>query len=251
MGNPGSVVAGLDLAELVGVDALHGLVVGSLVILDWDLCGHSAHGGNLSLVAGLDEELHVGVHEWDGHGDSRAVWEDEVGVLAELLDDAEDVIPASAVKAGAVIPQLEDDLVHLEGGQDSLDQDCASDGASWDGDEILCKVEDVIPETGLQVRLHLWQVEVWASSTRDELLGVVEEVETEVEEGSRDWLSVNCEVLLLQMPSSWAYDQGWESLVSAELVVLATKLEIHLSADGIVKVDLAIDHVGPCWSAGI
>ena len=209
VGNPGSVVAGLDLAELVGVDTLHGLVVGGLVVLDGDLGSHSSHGGNLALVAGLDEELDVGVHEWDGHGDGGPVGEDEVGVLAELLDHAEDVIPASAVKSGAVIPQLKDDLVHLEGGQDGLDKNGTTDGASWHANLVLSKVEDVVPKTGLEVRLQLWKVEVWSMATLDELLGVVEEVKTEVEEGSGDRLAVNGEVLLLQVPSSRPDNQSW------------------------------------------
>lgn len=251
MGNPGSVVASLDLTELIGVDALHGLVVGGLVILDWNLGGHSSHSSDLAPVAGLDEKLNICVHEWDGHCDTGTIWQDEVWILAELLDDREDVIPTSAVKSGGVVSELEDDLVHLEGGEDSLDEDCASDGASWDGNEILGEVENVVPKTGLEVRLHLWEVEVWAMSTLDELLGVVEEVETEVEEGAGYWLAVHSEMLLIQVPSSWADDESWELLVGTELVLLSSELEINLSADGIVKVDLSVDHVAPSWSRGV
>lgn len=65
---------------------------------------------NTALVAGLDEKLHVSVHEGDSHSDVGAVREDEVGVLAELLDEGEDVIPAAAVKTGAVIAEFVDDL---------------------------------------------------------------------------------------------------------------------------------------------
>ena len=42
VGNPGAVVAGTNLAQLVGADALHGLVVGGGVVLDRDLRGHTA-----------------------------------------------------------------------------------------------------------------------------------------------------------------------------------------------------------------
>lgn len=61
-------------------------------------------------MAGLDQEADIGVHEGDGHGDVGAVREDEVGVLAELLDVREDVIPAAAVEAGAVVAEFVDDL---------------------------------------------------------------------------------------------------------------------------------------------
>jgi hypothetical protein len=54
-------------------------------------------------VASLDEELDVGVHEGDGHGDSAAVGKDEVGVVAEALDDGEDVVPTAAVEARRVV----------------------------------------------------------------------------------------------------------------------------------------------------
>jgi hypothetical protein len=68
------------------------------------------HGVDTALVAGLDEELHVGVHEGNGHGDVGAVREDEVGVLAELFDEGEDVVPSAAVETGAVIAEFVDNL---------------------------------------------------------------------------------------------------------------------------------------------
>jgi hypothetical protein len=35
-------------------------------------------------------------------------------VVAELLDEAEEVVPAAAVEPRAVLAQLEQDLLHLE-----------------------------------------------------------------------------------------------------------------------------------------
>jgi hypothetical protein len=61
-------------------------------------------------VASLDEKLDIGIHERHGHGDIGAVGENKVGVLAELLDEGEDVIPAAAVEARAVVTELVDDL---------------------------------------------------------------------------------------------------------------------------------------------
>jgi hypothetical protein len=62
-------------------------------------------------MASLYQELDVGVHEWNGHGHSRPIWEHEVRILAETLDHAEDVVPPTAVKARAVVAELIDDLV--------------------------------------------------------------------------------------------------------------------------------------------
>ncbi len=58
----------------------------------------------------LDQKLDVGIHERDRHGDGGPIGQDKVGILAELLDDAEDVVPSSAVETRAMLPQLEDDL---------------------------------------------------------------------------------------------------------------------------------------------
>ena len=67
------VVAGADLAQLVRPHTFHRLVVSRLIVLDGDLGRHAAHGMYAALVASLDEELNVGVHEGDGHGNSAAV----------------------------------------------------------------------------------------------------------------------------------------------------------------------------------
>jgi malate synthase len=58
-------------------------------------------------VAGLDEELHVGIHERHGHGDVRAIGKDEVGVVAELLD-AQDYIgmPRGTIRGTVLIETI-------------------------------------------------------------------------------------------------------------------------------------------------
>lgn len=65
---------------------------------------------NLTSVAGLDQKLDVRIHEWNSHGHRVTIWQDEVGVLSEALDDAENVVPSTAVEAGAVVAKLVDDL---------------------------------------------------------------------------------------------------------------------------------------------
>jgi hypothetical protein len=110
VGDPSAVVAGLDFAQLVGADRVHCLLVGFLVVLDGDLGCHAAHGVHTAAVARLDQELDVGVHKGHGHGDGAAVGENEVGVVAEALDDGEDVVPTTAVEAGGVVAEFVDDL---------------------------------------------------------------------------------------------------------------------------------------------
>jgi hypothetical protein len=56
------------------------------------------HGVNAATMAGLDEKLDVGIHEWYGHGDVGTVWENKLGEVAQTLDGAEDVIPSTAVE---------------------------------------------------------------------------------------------------------------------------------------------------------
>jgi len=55
---------------------------------------------------------------------------------------------------------------------------------------------------GFQVRFHLGQVEVRTLTTLDELLGIVEEVEREIKDGSRTRFTVNEDVLLEHVPTS-------------------------------------------------
>jgi len=103
-----------DFAELVGVHTLHGFLVRLLIVFDWDLGGHSSHGVDAALVAGLDQELDVRFHEGHGHGHAATVREDELGIVAEFLYHAEDVVPASAIETGAVLAKLVDDLVQSQ-----------------------------------------------------------------------------------------------------------------------------------------
>src|SRR2546425_2705951 len=134
------------------------------------------------------------------HRHPAAVGEHEVRAVSELLDEAEDVVPAAAVQAGGVVLQLVEDLVHLERSEDRLDQDRCADRAAGDAKLVLREVEDVVPEARLQVALELGQVEVGSPprALRDERRGVVKEEQSEIEQGRGDWASVHGHVLLVQ-----------------------------------------------------
>lgn len=107
MGDPGSVVASGDFTQLVRSDLGHGNLVGLGVVLDGDLSGHAAHRSNLALVAGLDEEPDVGVHEGNGHRNVLAVREDGGTIRTALLDEAEDVVPSKCIYEKLVLEQAE------------------------------------------------------------------------------------------------------------------------------------------------
>ena len=59
-----------------------------------------------------------------------------------------------------MLAQLVEDLVHLEGGEYGFDEDRGLDGTPGHAQLVLGQLEDVVPEPGLEVALHLGQVEV-------------------------------------------------------------------------------------------
>jgi hypothetical protein len=150
-----------------------------------------------------------------------------------------------------VVTELVNDLVHLKGSKDGLNQDCASDGAPRHSDVVLGKVEGIVPEASLKVTLQLGEVEVRTEALALRLKSVVEEVETEIEEGARDGLAVNSDVLLLQVPATGTDNKGRKLAISAELVLFRALLEVDLTTVGVVEVNLTVDHVIPSRGAGV
>src|SRR6202012_1065550 len=96
----------------------------------------------------------------------------------------EDVVPAAGVQARAVFAQLVQDLVHLEGGVDGLDQHGRLDRALRQAQLVLRAHEDVVPQARLEMALQLGQVEEWAVAARDLFLRVVEQEQAEVEDAA-------------------------------------------------------------------
>ena len=243
MGDPGAVVAVAGLALLVGPHLREGLLVGDRVVLDRDLRRHAADRVRAAPVARLDREQRVAAHEVGGHRDQGPVGEHEVRAAAELLDDAEDVVPAAAVQPGRVVAQLVEDLLHLERREDRLDEHRRADAALRDAELVLGHHDDVVPEARLEVALHLGQVEVRTRALVEQLLRVVEHVEREVEDAGRDRVAVDQDVLLEQVPAARAHEQGRQVL--AERVVLAAARQRDGAVDRVAQVDLTLDRVLP------
>jgi hypothetical protein len=101
------------------------------------------------------------------------------------------------------------------------------------------------------VRLHLGQVVVRAGAALDQLGGVVEEVQPEIKQAARHGLAVDGKVLLLEVPAARAADERRQAAVGAQAVPLVALLEVDLAADGVVQVELAVDHVVPGRRGGV
>ena len=243
-------MAVLDLAQLVGFDLFeHGRVLG-LVVLDRDERRHASHSERAALVRGFAEQLGVAVEEVLVHADLLAVRHDPVAVRVERLDAAEDVVPAAAVEADDVVAQLVEDLVHLERGPQRLDEDSGLDRLLRDLQLVLRVDEDLVPQPGLEVRLHLRQVEIRTRAALDQLLRVMEEVQREVDDAARRGLAVDQDVLLFEMPAARTHDQRRDLLV--ELVLLAVRiLEGDLATHRVGQVDLPFHHQVPGRRGGV
>ena len=114
------------------------------------------------------------------HGDEATLGQQEVRALGEFLDETEDVIPTSAVESDDVVAQFEQDFVHLERGQNRLDQHRALDRAVGETQTTFCKIEHLRPEPRLAMTLHLRQIEVRTRAARSEFAVVVKEVQAKV-----------------------------------------------------------------------
>ena len=73
----------------------------------------------------------------DRHRHRRPIGQHEGRVGVEPLGDAEDVVPAAGVEPADVVAQLVEDLVHLEGGGDGLDENGGPDRAPIQAERVL------------------------------------------------------------------------------------------------------------------
>ena len=200
--DPGAVEAVPGFARLVLTDAGQRDLVHLGIAPTRDERGHAADRMRTTSVARAHEKLGVRAHERHRHRHLHAIGEHELGALSELLDDREDVVPASGVETGRVLAELVEDLVHLERREDRLDEDGRLDRPARDPDPVLREAEDVVPEPRLEVALELRQVEVRPRPALEQPLRVAREVDAEVEEPSGDVLAVDLDVALLEMPAA-------------------------------------------------
>ncbi len=170
--------------------------------------------------------------------------------MSERLDQAEQVVPAARVEPGAVLTQLVEDLLHLEGGGDRLDQDGGPDGAARYAEQLLGPDEDVVPQSGLVAVLQLGQIEVRAVPGVDLALGAVEEVQTEVDQRGGHRPPLELQVLFVQMPAARPDHDRGEPLAEPVLPALRGG-EVDPALDGVEEVQLAADDVVPQRGRGV
>ena len=106
---------------------------------------HSPHGMHSSLVARLDEEIAVALHEVLGHAHEHAVRKETIRMIPERLDIAEYVVPTATIETCRVLLQLVEDLVHLEDCGKCLDEHRRLDAPTGYTREILSPLEHRIP----------------------------------------------------------------------------------------------------------
>ncbi len=149
-----------------------------------------------------------------------------------------------------MIAQLPQNLIHLERSQDVLDQHRGADRAVGQAEPLLGHNEDVVPQAGLQMALQLGQIEIGAGVAGQQVAGVVEEVEAEVEQRGRHRLAVDEQVLLIQVPAARAGQQHGRLLV--QLVGLALRTGEGDGPGGrVAQVDLSLDGRRPGGGVGV
>src|ERR1700730_2713637 len=97
-----------------------------------------------------------------------------------------------------MVAQLVKDLLHLEGGEDRLDEHRGANRAAGNQQVVLCEVEDVIPQPCLEMAFQLGQIEVRAAALAQKALRVVKKVKAEVEQAARNRRAVQLHVPLVE-----------------------------------------------------
>src|SRR2546423_134028 len=133
----------------------------------------------------LHKPLRIRTHERRRHRDLPAIGKNEIGARAKRLDDAEEVIPTTRVEPCRMVAKLVENLLHLEGRVDRLDQRRRANASARYAEGVLSKTEDVVPQARLEMAFHLRQVEIRARAPVERFARIVEEVQAEVEEARR------------------------------------------------------------------
>ncbi len=68
MRHPGAVVPGMHFAQFVLPHFFERLFVRRRIVLDRNLRRHAAHGVNAAAMAGLNQQIHIGLQEMLLHG---------------------------------------------------------------------------------------------------------------------------------------------------------------------------------------
>ena len=86
MSHPAAVITISSSTLFVTAHPFQGPFVSLAIAFNGNECAHATDGGRIAPMAGFHQELGVGVHEGDAHGDQAPVGETEVSVVPELFD---------------------------------------------------------------------------------------------------------------------------------------------------------------------
>src|SRR5260221_8828979 len=95
----------------------------------------------------------------------------------------------------------------LERGEDRLDQNRRANRAARNLQRVLGEIENIVPEPRLEMTLHFRQIKIRAAAALQQFGGIVEEIQTEVEQAAGNRLAVHENVLLWQMPAARTHEQ--------------------------------------------
>ncbi len=149
-----------------------------------------------------------------------------------------------------MIAQLVEDLFHLERGEDRLDEYSGADRSPRNADGILREIENVVPKPRLEVALELGEVEVRPARFAQQALGVVKEVEAEIEEAAGNRPTAEHYMAFVEVPPARPHDQRRDLVVEPVVLSLGAR-EGERSLDGVDQVDLTLDQVRPGRRVGV
>src|SRR5713101_4460913 len=135
---------------------------------------------NTTPMAGLNQQFDVGAQKMPLHRHLRPIRQHELRMRAKLLDETENVVPASAVQPRGMVAQFVKNLVHFECSQNRFDQDGGANRSARNAQFILSKTEHVIPQPRLQMTLHLRQIEVRTSPFAQQRFSIVKKEQTKI-----------------------------------------------------------------------
>src|SRR5208282_31492 len=149
-----------------------------------------------------------------------------------------------------MIPELPEDLVHLERGGERLDEDRGPDRAGREVEGDLCGPEHVVPQPGFEVVLELRKIQIGSGPPPPEFLGVAKKEETRVEEARGNRMVFYLEMPFLEMPAPGADHECGDLRVESVLLAFRGS-EPDLPTDRIVNIRLSEYGAHPRRGMGI
>jgi hypothetical protein len=183
------------------------------------------------------------------HRHFAAIRQYKLRIAAEFLDETENIVPTTAVLADDVVLQLIQYFIDFERGENGFDQHGDLDFAFADHSLFFRKPENIVPQSGFEMRLELRQIEIRAGAAALQLTGVVIEIESEVDQARWNRPTVDQHMILWQVPAARTHDQRGRNVV--QRVVLAFGIQLYAAIHSIAQVDLPFNNVGPRGRQGI